>query len=249
MWANGLAQTVGTERRVMRNLGTFIKSVLLVGLVGFLAACNSTFKSDVSSFHSLPAPQGEKVVIVPMNDELKGSLEFATYASILGSELMKFGYVPADGQEPDLIVELDYTIDDGKVFVRSYGSAFGHGFGYPYRYGYGFSRFHRFHHFHHFSRFGRYGFYGHGWSPWGYAPDVRSYVKYTKQMKVSIRPNKPDAMNLYEATVENSGRSKKLQEIVPLMVKSLFTNFPGQSGETQRVVLNLDEQNQSGTSY
>ena len=78
-------------------------SILIIGL---LASCNKTIRSDVMRFHQLPAPSGEKIVIVPMNPNDNGSLEFASYATLVGNALGRYGYVPANGEEPDLIVAL-----------------------------------------------------------------------------------------------------------------------------------------------
>ncbi|WP_417317291.1 DUF4136 domain-containing protein [Emcibacter sp.] len=211
-----------------------MKSVFALCLVGMLSACGQTFTSNVTSFHSLPRPAGEKIVIVPMDESLQGSLEFATYANILGNELGKLGYKPASGGTADLIVELDYGIDDGKVFVRSFGGYSPHSYwGWPYYdpfyypyYGY------------------YYGYWPHrSWYYGGFhnRPEVRSYVKYTRVLKVNIRPNFKGAKNLYEGRVEGIGRSNDLTELVPLMIRTLFQNFPGTSGTTQKVVLDLDK--------
>ncbi|WP_321393346.1 DUF4136 domain-containing protein [Emcibacter sp.] len=217
----------------MRNV---IKTVFALCLLGMLSACANTFTSDVTSFHSLSRPTGEKIVIVPMDESLQGSLEFATYANILGNELGKLGYKPAAGGTADLIVELDYGVDDGKVFVRTFGGFYPHsywdwGFYDPYYYGY-------------------YSYYYRPYwpyrSPWMYGgfhhrPEVQSYVKYNRILKVNIRPNFEGAKNIYEGRVEGIGRSKDLTELVPLMIRALFQNFPGTSGTTQKVVLDLDK--------
>ncbi len=210
-----------------------IKTVGLMAVLSLLAACSNNLRSTVTTFHSLPQPSGEKIVIVPMDDSLKGSLEFATYANMVGNELGKLGYRPANGQPADLVVELDYGVDDGKVFVRSYGTGFGY-WGYPY--------FHHFghHHFHHFWPHHRW-YYGGYWG-YPYGRDVRSYVKYTRVLKMNIRPNFDGAKNLYEGRVESMGRSNDLPALMPYLVQAMFENFPGVSGTTQKVVIDLEEQ-------
>ncbi|VAX08189.1 hypothetical protein MNBD_ALPHA03-878 [hydrothermal vent metagenome] len=209
-----------------------VRLFFVLGMVGLMSACSNTFRSDVSRFHELPKPHGETVSIVPADPAKVPSLEFASYANIVGSYLSTQGYVPAGDGKADLIVELDYSVDDGKVMVRSSGSNFSFGYGSyfynPYWYsphwGYGFYG---------NSFFGGYGGY--------YGSDVRSYVKYTRKLSMVIRPNSDEQKNLFEGTVESKGRSKDLPKLMPHMVQALFTDFPGTSGSTDRVVIELDK--------
>lgn len=201
-----------------------------MGLLGFISACSNTFKSSVSRFHELPAAKGETVMIVPIDPAKNTSLEFASYANIVGSYLARQGYSAAGNEEADLIVELDYSVDDGKVMTRSYG------FGYGYGYGFG--------HFGHFGHFGYHGYFGHFYSPfygYPYGRDIRSYVNYTRKLTMVIRPNQDGAKNLFEGTVESTGRSNNLAQLMPHLTQALFTDFPGESGVTDKVVIELDK--------
>ncbi len=215
-----------------------VKLFFVLSMVGLISACSNTFRSDVSRFHELPKPHGETVSIVPADPAKATSLEFASYANIVGSYLSKQGYVPAGDGKADLIVELDYSVDDGKVMVRSSGSSFS--FGYGVYGGYGSY----FYHPYWYSAYGGYGFYRHPFLWRSYAPfdrDVRSYVKYTRKLTMIIRPNADGQKNLFEGSVESRGRSKDLPKLMPHMVQALFTNFPGTSGSTDRVVIELDK--------
>jgi len=217
-----------------------IKLFLVLGIFGLVSACNSTFRSDVTRFHELPEPRGESIVIVAADPAKNTSLEFASYANIVGGYLAKQGYVPAKDGKPDLIVALDYSIDDGKVMIRDYGPHFS--FGYGYGYGYGYS--------------GYYDFWDTPYSYYGYGPyfgsfysygdpferHMSSYVTYTRKLNMTIRPNKPGVKNIFEGTVESTGRGKNLTKIMPHMVQALFTNFPGVSGATDKIVIELDKE-------
>ena len=215
-------------------MNRLVRFILVAGLVGLVSACNSTFKSNVSRFHELPEPKGETVQIVPSDPSRNTSLEFASYANIVGSYLGKQGYRPAGNTTADLIVELDYSVDDGKVVVKSYPSSFSFGYGY----------YHPFYRPHYW--YNPYWHTGYHYSPfWGsyYDPfdrDVRSYVNYTRKLTMVIRPNKAGAKNIFEGTVESVGRKKNLPELMPLMVQALFTNFPGVNGTTERIVIELE---------
>ncbi|MCF8474382.1 MAG: DUF4136 domain-containing protein [Emcibacter sp.] len=214
---------------MMNNIFRF---VIVLILAGFLSACNNTFTSNVSRFHELPTPQGESVMIVPSDPAKNNSLEFASYANIVGDYLGKLGYRPAGDGVPDLIVELDYGVDDGKVIVRNY--SFGYGYGFPHFYPRSY-----FGYYYPYSYFDFYDpFYGY-YSP--HRRDVDSYVKYTRKLSMVIRPNQDGLKNLFEGTVESTGRNNNITAIMPHMVQALFTNFPGVSGSTEKIVINLDE--------
>lgn len=222
----------------VKDMSKIVRFFIIVGFVGLVSACSSTFKSNVSRFHELPTPQGESVVIVAADPAKSASLEFASYANIVGTYLARQGYVPAGDGKADLIVALEYSVDDGKVMVRSYGSRFAFG------YGYGFHHFGHRGHFSHFGHFGRFGhyyspFYGY-YDPFGY--DVRSYVNYTRKLTMEIRPNNEGSKNMFEGTVESKGRSNDLPDLMPLMVQALFTDFPGVNGTTDRVVIELNKE-------
>jgi hypothetical protein len=227
---------------MMDKLGKVFIAVLLIGL---LAACTNSIRTNVSRFHVLPKPSGESIVIVPMNKAYKGSLEFANYATLVGNALGNFGYVPANGEKADLIVELDYGVDQGQQTIRTSGSYggysrfsafYGHGF-YP-RYGY---------HPRYYGLYGDpfyYGGYGgiydpFGYSPLGYGPSVRTYVTYNRSLKMVIRPNRDGSQNLFEGEVTSKGKSNQLHEVMPYLVQAFFSNFPGQSGSSESISIEL----------
>ncbi|MCK5423988.1 MAG: DUF4136 domain-containing protein [Emcibacter sp.] len=220
-------------------MNKIIRILIVVGMVGLVSACNGTFRSNVSRFHELPVPKGETVMIIPADPAKNTSLEFASYANMVGSYLARQGYTAAGNGEADLIVELDYSVDDGKVMIRRYSSGFEYGYGY----GYGLRHFRHHRHYRHFTDF---GYFGHHYSPfygfgYPYDRDIRSYVNYTRKLSLVIRPNKNGAKNLYEGTVESRGRSNDLAQLMPHLTQALFTNFPGESGATNRVVIELNQ--------
>ncbi|MBT5185627.1 MAG: DUF4136 domain-containing protein [Kordiimonadaceae bacterium] len=224
------------------------KILITVIVTALLASCTQSIRSNVTRFHALPAPNGEKIVIVPMNAANNGSLEFANYAALVGNALGSYGYLPANGEEADLVVELDYDVIQGPTKIRSsassrgfvsYGSYYGRYMNpwFPYR---GLHS-------------GYYGFYGSPYAfgniydPFGYYPlgwsnnNVRSIPNYTRQLKMVIRPNKDNGQNLFEGEVSSTGRSAKLHEVMPYLVQAFFTNFPGVSGSSERVSIELPQ--------
>ncbi len=223
-------------------MGKIYKLIVSIVLVGLLASCTQSIRSNVSRFHQLPQPNGESIAIVPMDPAYNGSLEFANYAALVGNELGRFGYVPANGEDPDLIVELEFGVDDGKQITRVSPSM--GGFGY---YGGYYGRFYRPWYGYHRPYYYRSAFYHPmHWDPFGYyslsmMPTVRTYTTYTRHLKMVIKPNEDGALNLYEGEVKSAGRNNKLHEVMPYMVQAFFTNFPGESGSSERISVEIPE--------
>ncbi len=196
-----------------------------------LAACTTPFKADVSRFQSqLPAPAGQTFAVVADDARLSGGLEFAQYASIVRDRMAKVGYVPIDDPaRANLVVRFAYGVDTGRERVRSTpmaGSYWGPWGGYG-----GFGG----------------GFYGRrGWGyggPWAYGfydpffdSGVQSYTIYTSGVSMKI-DRAVDGQRLFEGKAEAVSSSNRLQYLVPNLVEAMFTNFPGNSGETVRITV------------
>lgn len=223
----------------------YFKIIASFLIIAFLASCTQSIRSNVMRFHQLPKPSGEKIVIIPMDPANIGSIEFANYATLVGNALGSFGYVPANGDPADLIIELDYGVDQGQQVVRrspsmygfvGYGGYYGRYFNpwFPYRnpYYYGGG-------FYGSSYYG--GYDPFGYHPLGMGPRVRSYTSYNRHLKMVIKPNEDGAQNLYEGEVSSSGRNANLHEIMPYLVKAFFTNFPGKSGSSERVSVEIPD--------
>ena len=190
-----------------------------------VAGCASQFRSDVSSWHRLTPPTGETFTIVAKNPMKAGSIEFAAYAGLVSQGLQRIGYRPAPrGTQSDLIVRMDYGLSDARTAIRSFGGYRGwgpygpYGFYGPY-YGYG--------------RFGYGGYYG--------GPDIRSYPVYNRELDMEIATRANPGVNIFESRVMSEGRSNRLEEVMPLLVEAMFKDFPGPSGVTREVTIDLDE--------
>jgi len=199
-----------------------VRFLVVAPILLLLAACASNFQADVSRFHRLEKPTGQTIRIAPLDERKEGSLEFQTYASMIAPELDRLGYMVVGPNDPSqLIAKIDYEVDDGNTVVRSYPN--------------------------HFPRF--YGYYNPWYSPWyGYGPydygtDIRSYIVYPRQLdlqivRADVKPTDPSYM-LYEGHARSQGTSDRLPEVMPLLIKALFTDFPGDSGATETVSIPL----------
>lgn len=218
-----------TENRV-RKLKLAAVPLLLAGL----AACATPFKADVSRFQTqLPAPQGQTFAVVADDPALAGGLEFSRYADLVEAQMKQLGYTEASSpQNATLLVRFDYGVDNGRERVRSTGSGFGDPFwgswyGYRpvlYRTPRGYVRSYV------PSRAWGYGFR----DPWFGGNDVTSYTVYTSGIDLKI-DNAASGQRLFEGKAQAVSTSNRLPHLVPNLVEAMFTDFPGNSGETVRI--------------
>jgi hypothetical protein len=216
-----------------------LRVAAVVVLLAALAACASPFRADVSRFQSqLPAPAGQTFAVVADDPSMAGGIEFSQYARLVEARLAQQGYTPAASPEQaQLLVRFDYGVDKGRERVRSTGFGGGYGrwgpwYGYGgFGYGGGFGR----------GGFGRYGGWGGPWRYGWYDPffdngGVESYTIYTSGVSLKI-DRRADGVRLFEGKSEAVSTSNNLQYLVPNLVEAMFTNFPGNSGETVRITV------------
>ncbi|MCP9221657.1 DUF4136 domain-containing protein [Erythrobacter sp. LQ02-29] len=210
--------------------GRLFKAASVPLLLASLAACASPFSADVSRFRTqLPAPQGQTFAVVAEDPALQGGLEFSQYANYVADEMQRLGYTRAASPETaNLIVQFDYGVDNGRERVRSTG--LNDPFYDPW---YGYSPYYR-------RRF--YGGWGYGfYDPWlAPGPDIRSYTVYNSDIELKI-DNRATGQRLFEGRAEAVSTSKRLQYLVPNLVEAMFTDFPGDSGETVRITVKPED--------
>lgn len=195
-----------------------------------LSACATGFNANVKRFQSqLPAPAGQSFAVVPEDPALAGGLEFAQYARLVESQMARLGYMPTDPDHATMLVHFDYGVDKGRERIRSTGFArdpfWGPWYGaQPYGY-YGRPY-----------RLSPYGGWGFGWyDPW-FDNGVESETIYTSGISLKI-DRKADSVRLFEGKAEAVSTSNRLQYLVPNLIEAMFTDFPGQSGDTVRITV------------
>lgn len=201
----------------------YAKMILPMTAAALLSACAPTFEARVARFQQMPAPGSQTFVIEPQDEANKGGLEFATYANYVRQKLVANGYSEASSANAAaLTVLLDYTVGSPREQVRSrpgfggYGG-FGPGWGWnPYWGGFG--------------GFGGFGGWGGGFG----GNDVYSVTQYNSVVALKIMRT-ADKVSVFEGRAETVSNSNNLTQLVPNLVTAIFTNFPGNSGETVRV--------------
>lgn len=222
-------------------LATFAPVVLLT----FAAGCATPFEARVARFQALPAPAGQTFTIQSRDARKAGGLEFATYANLVTQRLVESGFSPAsDPKSATLVVNFDYAVGMPRERIETRpGFGFGYGGFGPYggfgyggfgRGGFGFGGFGG----------GGFGYGGFGYGGFGYGgfggygfggyPEVYSVTQYNSY--VDMRINRAvDNVNVFEGRAETVATTNDLTRLVPNLVTALFTNFPGNSGQTVRV--------------
>jgi hypothetical protein len=180
-----------------------------------LGGCMAGLPTQVSRFNNLSAPPaGQSFVIQPTNPRNQGGIEFGQYAQLVRQHLLAQGFREATAASAaDLVVLLDYGVDNGQQKVTSYPS-----FGYPYR---------------------AFRPYFWGWyDPFLFdaAPEVESYTVFTSFVDMDIKRT-ADGQAVFEGTAKARSTMDKLPKLVPDLVEALFTNFPGKSGETVKITI------------
>ena len=214
-----------------KDWGRKLKLASVPMILAGLAACATPFKADVARYQTqLPAPEGQTFFVVADDPALAGGLEFSQYADLVEAQMQRLGYAPAASADAaTMLVRFDYGVDNGRDRVRStgfYDPFYSSWYGYsPYSY----------------RRAGRYYRPRYG-SAWGYGfhdpffggPGVESYTVYTSGIDMKI-DRAADGQRLFEGKAQAMSTSNRLPYLVPNLVEAMFTDFPGNSGETVRI--------------
>lgn len=186
--------------------------ILVLGII-FLSGCSSSIKSNVTRFHQLPPANGDSIEVVSLDPTLQQSIEFGTYAQMVGKKLGDVGYTPPENNRSRYIAELGYSIVPlGETVIEnrspvSVGVGVGSGSRRGTSMGVGIST-------------------GFGSS--------NTELQYVSRLTMNII-DLTTGNRLYEGHVENISRGQSLSQTMPLLIDALFQDFPGESG-TSNVV-------------
>ncbi|HEY0060947.1 MAG TPA: DUF4136 domain-containing protein [Telluria sp.] len=214
----------------MKRLLTTAAAALTLLLTG----CATTIRSDVTTFHEWPAELQDKSYVLEAPPPQDDTLELRSYQNLVRTELARLGFQEAAaGAAPALKVSMRFMTTDVPVrvlepnFPSYYSSARFMG---PYS-------FHR-------PYWGGRRYWGGGWySPfydpfWYGMPQYTETIKhyYNREVQVAIK-SAADGKRLFDVTVHNSSRDMSTPNVMPALVQSAFTGFPGVSGVARRVEL------------
>ncbi len=193
-----------------------MRFLVAIAVAVLLAACGPRLvQTDVTRFTAVPSgPAPGTVTIVPTPDQ-RGSLEFQSYAEMVAQELSRQGFqpVPADAMPPaDYTVRLDWGVGEPVTEIRSApGTVFGGTSVFGSRTGFGL---------------------GVG-IPLGYDTRIDSTTAYPKWLQVRMLTAQGESV--FEGRGVTDALGASVQPAMPYLIEAVFTNFPGQSGTTERV--------------
>lgn len=203
-----------------------LTALLLAAAILLLPGCAAIVRSEVSAINKLPADFKDKGFYIARYKEQEGSLEFEHYAALVSTELIAKGWRPAPADMADLLVFMRYAFEQRTEFVPT-------------------------------PIWGPTGFVGggttvivngrpvfvptysmpvYGVTGMGYAPAVvnrRSFgLDMVDKTSTQDKPNK-----LYEANVFSEGYSGTLMQVMPVMIRALFMQWPGPPVRSEEVDL------------
>ncbi|GJJ01010.1 lipoprotein [Duganella rhizosphaerae] len=204
-------------------------AMLATAAVVLLSGCATTIRSDVTAFNAWPADIQDKSYAFEAPQGADDTLEYRSYQVLVSNELGKLGFHQvADKQQPKLLIGMKFSTIDHPVRVLEaedpfMGPYWGPGFG---RYGWGYSR---------------WGYRPFFYDPYRFGPMyVEERVKHEYQRQLRVTINSIDGRKLYDVTVQNTSRVQATPHVMPALVQSAFTGFPGVSGVPRRVDLTID---------
>lgn len=178
-----------------------------------LAGCASRgFEAEVTRFHQMAVPSGQKVAVEPAEEMQQRQIGFGAFAGLIAERLEREGYRRARGGEPDIVATVAYGSEPAPGYRAGSGPRLGIGFG-----GFG-------------SRVGG----GVSTSVPLDNPDL-----YYRHWLSLVLADARTGRRLFEGTSSGFAKGPDMLSVMPLLADALFQAFPGQSGET--ITVKFDE--------
>ena len=208
-------------------IGRWLTIALVTTLLSACASGPRIVHTEVTSFDAWSTLPADKSYVFARTLEYQNSLEMQRYEDIVRDELAIQGFkLAADPARAQLTVTLRPSVVGLQVRVRDpFGDPFFRPWGGWYGgYGYGYGR---------FGGFG--GFYDPWWGPGWSSSYYETAEVYRRRLEVDIDSKAVAGQRFYEGRVESTGGSKEIVRVMPALIRALFTDFPGNNGQTRRI--------------
>jgi hypothetical protein len=205
-------------------------AVLATAAVMLLSGCATTIHSNVTAFNDWQGDIQDKSYAFEAPQGADDTLEYRNYQVLVSNELGKLGFRQvADNQQPKLLVGMKFVTIDHPVRVLEsddpfMGPYWGPGYG---RYGWGYSR---------------WGYRPFFYDPYRFGPPlmVQERIKHQYQRELRVTINTTTGRKLYDVTVQNTSSVQATPHVMPALVQSAFTGFPGQSGVPRKIDIKIE---------
>ncbi|MCE3263869.1 MAG: hypothetical protein K0R43_2948 [Pseudoduganella sp.] len=207
-------------------------AILLAAATLLLSGCTTTLRSNVTVFHEWPADLQEKSYTFDTPPPGEDTLEYRSYQNLVSAELARLGFTQAaSAKDAKLRVGMQFSTVDRpvKVLTATDPWMFSPGpWGYP-RWGYYPYR---------YRYYGR--FYRPYYDPWYWGPmEFRETIQHNYERHLRVTINSLSGKKLFDVTVQNTSRRQSTPQVMPFLVQSAFTGFPGESGKAKRVEIEI----------
>ncbi|MDG1995499.1 MAG: DUF4136 domain-containing protein, partial [Emcibacteraceae bacterium] len=191
------------------------KNFIIFSALLLLASCANNIKSNVTRFHQLPPANGQSIEVISIDPALQQSIEFGTYADMIGSQLGSYGYTSATDGKSHYIAEISYSIENARGVIVENSSPISVGVGVG-----GGSR--------------RGTSVGMGISTsFGSGSRKEEYVNRLHMNIINLATTE----RVFEGHAENTTNNPNLSQSMPFLINAMFENFPGESGATNTVTV------------
>jgi hypothetical protein len=233
----------------MENAMKRLLIVAAAALTVLLTGCANPVRSNVTTFHQWPADLADKSYVIEAPPAQDDTLELRSYQNLVRAELAKLGFREAVTGTPALKVSMRFSTTDIPVrrleavdspfFYPSSRFMFSSRFMYSPRYMYSSSFYRPYWGGRRYWGGGMYSpFYDPFWAP-EYIETIRHV--YRRELQVGIK-TAAEGKHLFDVTVHNNSSELSTPALMPALVRSAFTGFPGESGKARRVKVVLDEE-------
>jgi hypothetical protein len=190
--------------------------LLSISLFILLAACAQSVSTDVTRFNQFAGPPMGTFSIEPAPEQA-GSLEFTSTVTLLSAELRRIGFAPAaTGDAADYVVR--YTATQTRFDAGSERGPVDVGVGVG-----GGSR-------------GTSVGVGIGFNLGSGGNSSAGYIN-----KLSVTMERPDGARVFEGHASAMSHSQGLNDIMPYLMRAVFTDFPGENGASRTMNVKLDK--------
>ena len=221
----------------------FAAAIALMALSG--CATSKFVTSDVTRYHAMTeAPQGKTFAIVAMDEDQESSFAFKQFGDQMNQRLSAIGmrqYTGGGGpQQADYVVTLRYAVYGPSADVRTRWSGFGPRAGFGFGYGFG-------------------PYWGRG--PFGYTSydpfwddhyDVETRQLFTRRVEVNVFRGASYTSDrkerVFEGRAVSSGLNGQIEPVMPYILDAIFQEFPGRSGETKTVSVQVPDNIERSTT-
>lgn len=217
-------------------------AILATALSLLLGGCATTIRSDVTAFHQWPSALQDKSYVFEAPAARDDTLEYRSYLDLVRAELSRLGFAEArNAAAAKLKVSMGFTTFDHPLRVLEeidpYWARPGYWPGGYYRDPWPISRWSG-------PGFGPYygPFYGPYYDPfmYGYSPfGMREAIRHVYERQLRIAISTADGKKLFDVTVHNTSAIAATPTVMPALVASAFSDFPGPSGVPRQVALKL----------